>query len=103
VGRMVKGLFSRDVEDFAIELARELFKRCPPDKSGGNQSAMTVAKAVDDVCNRAAEFQREKRLGMYRKARLGTEFKMQLREMGYESEFVDELTGRMLIKMSRTD
>ena len=101
---MFKRLFSREVEEFAIELAREFFQRCPPEKSReGSQSAIGLAKAVDDVCNRAADFQRSKRLGMYRKARFGTEFKLQMKDLGYEPEFVNELVGRLLIKMSGAD
>jgi len=101
---VIKGLFSREVEDFAIELADSFSRRCPPDgaRSGG-QSAMAVAKAVDEVCNRAADFQRSKRLGMFRRAKLGTEFKLKLNELGYDKEFVSELTTRVLMKMSRVD
>src|SRR6185436_7321619 len=93
---------SREVEDFAIGLAGEFEKRCPPKKAdGGPQPAIVLAKAVDELCSKAAEFQRAKKLGVYGKARLGTELKMQLKERGYDSAFVDELTGSVLIKMSR--
>jgi hypothetical protein len=102
--RVLKGLFSREVEDFAIDLADSFSRRCPPAGArGGGLPAMTVAKAVDEVCNRAADFQRSKRLGMFRRAKLGTEFKLKLGELGYDKEFVSELTTRVLMKMSRVE
>ena len=88
----------RDVADFAIELAQELSRRSPPDSAG--KSAMGLARAIDDICNRAAAFQREQKLGLYGKAKFGTEFKFRLKESGYAPEFVDELTTKLLISMS---
>lgn len=87
---------TRDVTDFAIELAEDFAKRCPP----GATSQMGVARAIDDVSNRAAAFQREARLGIYGRAKFGTEFKLRLKESGHAPEFVDELTTKLLISMS---
>lgn len=97
---MFKRTQSREVEDFAINLAREFSRRCPLDRLQGGQGVIGLARAIDEVCNRAAEFQRAKRLGVYGKAKLGTEFKLQMKEDGYPAEFVDELTGKLLINMS---
>jgi hypothetical protein len=88
----------RNITDFAIELAQEFSKRCPPELA--ERSTMAVARAIDDVCNRAAEFQREEKLGFFAKAKLGTEFKTRLKENGYLRDFVDELTTKLLINMS---
>jgi hypothetical protein len=95
---MLKRLGSKDVVDFAIELAQEFSKRCPPDM--GVKSAIGLARAIDEICNLAAEFQRDRRLGLYGKARFGTEFKLRLKENGYAPQFVDELTTKLLINMS---
>jgi hypothetical protein len=97
---MLKRLLSRDVEDFAISLALDFFQRFPPDKPFKSARTIGLANAVDDVCNRAAEFQRHRRLGVYGKAKLGTAFKLQLKESGYPEDFVNELTQRLLIKIS---
>ncbi len=97
---MFKRTQSREVEDFAINLAREFSRRCPLDRPQGGQGVIGLARAIDEICNRAAEFQRAKRLGVYGKAKLGTEFKLQMKEYGYPAEFVDELTGKLLINMS---
>jgi hypothetical protein len=90
---------TRDVEDFAIELADEFQKRCPP-KLLADERTIDLAKAVDEICNRAAEFQRVRRLWLFGKAKLGTAFKIKLKEAGYPGEFVDELTRKLLINMS---
>lgn len=95
---MFKLLGSRVAEDFAIELADAFLKRCPP--STADRPTIGLARAIDDVCNRAADFQRSKRLGVYGRAKFGTEFKVKLKEYGYTPDFVDELTTRILIGMS---
>ena len=95
---MPKPLDSPNVTDFAIELAQDFAKRCPP--GAGAKSSMSVARAIDDISNRAAAFQRQARLGIYGRAKFGTEFKLQLRESGHAPEFVDELTTKLLISMS---
>ena len=95
---MSKQADTRKAGDFAIELAQEFSRRCPPELA--QRSTMAVARAIDEICNRAAEFQRAKRLGWYGRARFGTEFKTCMKEGGYLQEFVDELTTRLLISMS---
>ena len=95
---MFKKKGSKDVGDFAIELAQEFLRRCPPELS--ERSTIGVAKAIDEVCNRAAEFQRSQGLGLYGKAKFGTEFKFQLKDAGYSGDFIDELTTKLLMSMS---
>lgn len=91
---------SREVEDFAIKLAQDFSLRHAPQTGQQDLNAAVLARAVDDVCNRAADFQRAKHLGIYGKAKFGTAFKLQLAELGYPKEFVDEFTSRLLISMS---
>ena len=91
---------SSEVEDFAIKLARDFAARYKPKTEKKDVNAAVVARAVDDVCNRAADFQRARRLGIYGRAKFGTAFKLQLAELGYPEDFVDEFTRRLLISMS---
>ncbi len=93
-------LGSKDAENFAIELVRDFSKRCPPDTLQGANRTATFARAVDDLWGRVAEFQRAKRLGVYGKAKFGTAFKYQLKDLGYDEELVDELLRTLLIRMS---
>jgi hypothetical protein len=89
---------SREVDDFAIALVREFMELIPPGTD--LPAAQRVALAIDKICNRARAFQREKRLGIYGRAKLGTAFKFELRSAGYPAEFVDELTQQLLFVMS---
>jgi hypothetical protein len=47
------------------------------------------------------DFQREHNLGIYGKARLGNTFKWELKEMGYQNEFVNEATKGLLVSLNR--
>jgi len=91
---------SKDVENFAIELVKDFSKRCPPDVPAEGARQAVFARAVDDLLSRVAEFQRAKHLGVYGKAKFGTAFKHQLKDLGYEEELVDELLRSLLIRMS---
>jgi len=91
---------SKEVEDFAIILAQDFAARFKPKTEQKEAPAAVVARAVDDVCNRAADYQRARRLGIYGRAKFGTAFKFELAERGYPEDFVDELTRRLLISMS---
>lgn len=89
---------SRELDDFAIGLARELAKLIPPNtESPGPQR---VARALDEVFNRARAYQREKRLGIYGRAKIGTTFKYELHSAGYPRDFVEDLTRQLLLIMS---
>jgi hypothetical protein len=93
---------SREIEQFATELARNFAKDCPlADTKGERNSARKVARAIDVACERAAAFQKEKKLGVYGKAKLGTTFKWELKTLGYRDEFIDEFTRSMLLRLSR--
>lgn len=91
---------SKDAEDFAIKLAQDFATRYRPKTEQNDASAAVIARAVDDVCNRAADFQRARHLGLFGRAKFGTAFKLQLAELGYPEDFVDEFTRRLLISMS---
>lgn len=92
---------SREIENFAVALARDIAGRCPPAEThDGDHISMGLARAIDDVCSRAAAFQRDQRLWMYGKAKLGTAFKLELIQAGYPAPLVDSVTRQLLLKMS---
>lgn len=87
------------VDDFALKLAAELAQRYPPDlenEKPRRRNPQRLAKAFDATFNAAIEFQREKKLGIYGKARLGNTFKWELKRLGYPDDFI-ELTTKSLI------
>jgi len=92
---------ARDIENFAVALARDIAGRCPPGAAHeGEHISMGLARAIDDACKRAADFQREQRLWVYGKAKLGTAFKLELQQAGYPTQLVDSVTRQLLLKMS---
>ena len=91
---------SRDIEKFATDLARDFAGRCGPDKEADKGATTQLARAIDDVCNRATAYRREHKLGMYGKAKLATTFKLELKEIGYSPDFIDALTRQLVLKMS---
>jgi hypothetical protein len=87
------------VDEFALHLAGDLAQRYPPELENTKprkRNPQRLAKAFDDTFNRAIAFQRQNKLGIYGKARLGNTFKWELRRLGYPDDFVD-LTTRSLI------
>lgn len=88
---------SREIDEFAEALVREFASRFPPQKAF---DAAPLARAIDEACSRAKAFQREKRLGVYGKARVGTAFKLGLKSAGYSDDFVDAFTHQLLLLMS---
>jgi hypothetical protein len=88
---------SREIDEFAKTLVQEFVGRFPPQKTF---DAAPLARAIDDVCSQAKTFQREKRLGVYGKARVGMAFKYELKGAGYADDFIDAFTRQLLLMMS---
>src|SRR6478736_749888 len=87
------------IDEFALKLAADLAQRYPAELENTKppkRNPQRLAKAFDDTFNRAIDFQREEKLGIYGKARLGNTFKWELKRLGYPDDFVD-LTTRSLI------
>jgi hypothetical protein len=92
---------SREIEDFALALARDIAARCPPAEAyEGDHISMRLARVIDEIFLRALAYQREHRLWMYGRAKLGTAFKLELTRIGYPGEFADNVTRQLLFKLS---
>jgi hypothetical protein len=101
----LKSLFStKHINAFARELADSLAKRYPPvlDVSPEKKiSANRLTKVLEETLSRAADFQREHRLGTFGKAKLGNEFKWRLRELGYSEKFTEVATEGLMVYVTR--
>jgi hypothetical protein len=103
------GLFgsvsNKQVDEFAKALARELAAQCPPEpaRDGGrpNVTPKKLVATLEQICGKALGFREQHDLGIYRKARLGNTFRWELAEMGYEKGFVDDVTQRLVVYISR--
>ena len=89
------GLFNtRELEEFANALAKDLQLRFPPASEARTDSgaAHQIKVILDGLAARAVRYHEQHRLGVYRKAKLGNVFRWKLKEMGYSDAFVDNAT-----------
>lgn len=95
---------TQHITEFAKGLAGSLSKRYPsaldvnPEKK---VSEARLSKVLEDTLAQAVEFQKEHKLGMFGKAKLGNEFKWQLKELGYTERFIDLATEGLMVYLSR--
>jgi len=96
---------SKQVDEFAKGLARELAAQCPPDKERGdgrpNVAPQRLVATLQQICGKALGFREQHDLGIYKKARLGNTFRWELAELGYPKDFVDDVTQRLVVHISR--
>ena len=102
------GLFGsasgKDVDAFAKTLAQELAKRYPPALDKGSErkiSQKRLTTILEDTFSHAAEFRKQNKLGVYKKARLGNTFRWELQDMGYSEKFVEIATEGLVVYITR--
>jgi hypothetical protein len=102
------GLFSffskAEINAFAKDLAANLAKRYPPALDINPEKRVSenrLTKVLEDTLAQAVEFQRTHKLGMFGKAKLGNEFRWQLKEMGYTEKFIDVATEGLMVYITR--
>ena len=87
------------IDEFALKLAAELAERYPAELENAKpkkRNPQRLAKAFDATFNNAIQFQRENKLGIYGKARLGNTFKWELKRLGYPADFIDLTTSSLV-------
>jgi hypothetical protein len=95
---------SKPINEFAKFLADALAKRYPPALDINPEKKISEArlvKVLEETLGQAADFQRSHRLGLFGKAKLGNEFKWQLKELGYTDNFVDLATEGLMVYVTR--
>jgi len=102
---MILEFFStRKVTEFAKGLAQDVAKRYPP-AIANNPAQMVSQKRLTSILEeafvRAAEFKREHKLGWYKKAKLGNEFRWELKELGYDKQFIEVATEGLIVYITR--
>jgi hypothetical protein len=87
-----------EVDEVARAIAAELVKRVPPSSldSSTRKTAERLRNTHDAIFDRAAKFARTHQLNIYKKARLGNQFRWSLREAGYPPEFVQSWTYELV-------
>ena len=91
-----------EIEEFATNLANDLARRFPPTsearKDVGAQHQVRVI--LEGLSARAIRFKNERRLGIYRKAKLGNVFKWRLIELGYSKPFAERATREVITRLA---
>jgi len=89
---------TREIDEFAQLIAAELFKRVPPATldSHTKKAAERLRNTHEAIFARAGKFARTHKLNVYKKARLGNQFRWALKEAGFPREFVDAWTYELV-------
>jgi hypothetical protein len=87
-----------EVDDFARLIAAELVKRVPPAslEAIDRKAAKKLAHTHQAVFSRAGTFALTHKLNVYKRARLGNQFRWALKEAGYPAEFIDSWTYELV-------
>ena len=95
---------SKDVDHFAKSLAVDISKRYPPALDQSKEKKVSqnrIAKVLEDAYRKAVEFESNKNLGVYKKARLGNSFRWELTELGYSKPFIEMATEGLVVYITR--
>jgi hypothetical protein len=90
---------TREVDELAAAIAAELVKRVPPAalESRTRKAAERLRNTHDAIFARAGKFARTHPLNVFKRARLGNQFRWALAEAGYPPEFVDSWTYELAL------
>ena len=95
-------VYTKEVEAFATTLAEDMGRRFPPasEKRTDTGAVNQLKVILEGLENRAARFRDEKRLGLYKKAKLGNVFRWKLKDLGYSDGFVDQATNAIITRVA---
>ena len=97
---MFDWLDTREAQAFGSQLAAFFIERVPPSESTGKAQTLSKKKEVlKKLFFKIDQFKVQNKLNFYKKAKFGNTFQWTLKDAGYDSEFVDELTKEILVKL----
>lgn len=105
------GLFGsvsgKQVDEFASKLASEIAALRPPESKAGpgnpGISLKNLEGKVDTLFDKATAFRKEHKLGVYKKARLANTFRWEMKERGYDDSFIEMITEKLVVAVSKKD
>ncbi len=105
------GLFGsasgKQVDEFARTLSEEILRLRPPESKAGpgnpGVSLKNLENKVDILFEKATAFRKEHKLGIYKKARLANTFRWEMKERGYDAGFIEAITEKLVIAVSKKD
>ena len=92
----------KDIEDFAKSLTERFASRFPPElqASTNPSTAKKREAAMSSVHSLVSEFHKKTPLGIYKRAELANTMKWELKERGYQRDFVNAVVYDMLIELA---
>src|SRR6266576_5572954 len=93
---------TKEIEEFATVLASDLHRRFPPaSEARTDPGAKHQIKVIlEGLAARAVRYQKQHKLGIYKKAKLANVFKWKLAELGYSADFVDRATKELATRLA---
>ena len=88
------------VDEFAKTLARELAAFLPPAPGPAGPTPKKIWISCETVFAKAVEFNRQHKLGIYKKARLGNTFRWELETLGYHRPFAEQVTQQLVMQVA---
>jgi len=96
---------TKDIDELAKSMAEEIARRYPPVPDSSDRkkkpSPNRLPQILGEVYARTDAIRVERRLGVYRKAKLGNTFRWELKELGYDKEFVEMATQGLVIHLTK--
>lgn len=105
------GLFGsasgKQVDAFARTLVEEVYRLRPPEGKAGpgnpGVSLKNLERKVDVLFEKATAFRKEHQLGIYKKARLANTFRWEMTARGYDAGFIEAVTEKLVMAVSKKD
>ena len=93
---------TRELEEFAATLADDLGRRFPPSSEARTDPGVKYQLKVilEGLGARAVRYHTEKKLNLYKKAKLGNVFKWKLKELGYSDQFAEQATKEIVTRLA---
>lgn len=91
---------------FAAELVARLVKDLPPKLVLADRKALTanrITRMLERTYASVVAYQKQHRLGMFRRAAFANDFKWEMTSAGYPAAFVDMATECLVIELARAN
>ena len=99
---IIRRFDTRELEEFATELAADLGRRFPPASEARTDPVARhqIKVILEGLSARAVRYHAQHKLGVYTKAKLANVFQWKLKEHGYSAEFVERATKELITRLA---
>jgi hypothetical protein len=101
--KLFSGFFNKELDVFAKSLAQDMAKRYPPELETAPFpiSPVRISKALEEAVGKAVQFNQDRQLGVFGKAKLGNSFRWEMKELGYSQRFIELATEALIVHITR--